>query len=131
LRRHVPVCAAARICGSLHALKTIRFDEAEIPMNDVNRDKLIVDLRTVVSDAEALVNATAGQAGEKIGEVRAKAEDSLRTARLALRDAEAQVVDKTKQAARATDDFVHDKPWTAVGIGAAVGLIIELLIARR
>jgi len=100
-------------------------------MNDVNRDKLIVDLQTVVSDAEALVKATAGQAGEKLGEVRARAEDSLRSARLALRDAEAQVVDKTKQAARATDDFVHDKPWTAVGIGAAVGMIIGLLIARR
>ena len=40
-------------------------------MNDVNREKLIVDLKTVVSDAEALVKATAGQAGEKIGEVRA------------------------------------------------------------
>ena len=100
-------------------------------MNDVSRDKLIVDLKTVVSDAEALVKATAGQAGEKLTEVRAKAEDSLRSARLALRDAEAAVVDKTKQAARATDDFVHDKPWTAVVIGAGVGLIIGLLISRR
>jgi ElaB/YqjD/DUF883 family membrane-anchored ribosome-binding protein len=108
-----------------------RFNEAEIPMNDVNRDKLIVDLKTVVSDAEALVKATAGQAGDKIGEVRARAEDSLRSARLALREAEAQVIDKTRLAARATDDFVHDKPWTAVGIGAAVGMIIGLLISRR
>ena len=100
-------------------------------MNDVSRDKLITDLKTVVTDAEALVKATAGQAGDKIVEFRAMAEDSLRSARLALRDAEAAVVDRTKQAARATDDFVHDKPWTAIGIGAAIGMIVGLLIARR
>jgi ElaB/YqjD/DUF883 family membrane-anchored ribosome-binding protein len=100
-------------------------------MNDVTRDKLMTDLRTVVSDAEALVRATAGQAGDKLGEVRAKAEDSLRSARLALRDAESAMVDRTREAARATDEFVHERPWTAVGVAAGVGLIIGLLISRR
>ncbi|MBC7780250.1 MAG: DUF883 domain-containing protein [Proteobacteria bacterium] len=100
-------------------------------MNDLSGDNLVTTLRTVVSDAEAMVRATAGQAGEKLGEVRARAEDSLRSARIALRDAEAAMVDRTKQAARLTDDFVHDRPWTAVGIGAAVGMIVGLLISRR
>lgn len=100
-------------------------------MSEVTRDKLMTDLRTVVSDAEALVRATAGNAGDKLGEVRAKAEDSLRSARLALRDAEAAMVDRTREAARATDEFVHDRPWTAVGVAAGVGLIIGLLIGRR
>jgi ElaB/YqjD/DUF883 family membrane-anchored ribosome-binding protein len=104
---------------------------AESAMSEVTRDKLMSDLRTVVSDAEALVRATAGTAGDKLGEVRAKAEDSLRTARLALRDAEAAMVDRTREAARATDEFVHDRPWTAVGVAAGVGLIIGLLIGRR
>lgn len=100
-------------------------------MSEVTRDKLMTDLRTVVSDAEALVRATAGTAGDKLGEVRAKAEDSLRSARLALRDAEAAMVDRTREAARATDEFVHERPWTAVGVAAGVGLIIGLLIGRR
>ena len=55
---------------------------------------------------------------------------SRRAERIEMRAVEAER-DATKQAARATDDFVHDKPWTAVGIGAAVGMIIGLLIARR
>jgi ElaB/YqjD/DUF883 family membrane-anchored ribosome-binding protein len=41
------------------------------------------------------------------------------------------MVDRTREAARATDEFVHDRPWTAVGVAAGVGLIIGLLIGRR
>ena len=41
------------------------------------------------------------------------------------------MIDTTKQAARVADDYVHDKPWQAIGIAAGVGLIIGLLIGRR
>ncbi|HET7776216.1 MAG TPA: hypothetical protein VFK74_07610 [Azospira sp.] len=40
-------------------------------------------------------------------------------------------MDKTKAAARATDDFVHDNPWKAVGIAAGVGLLLGVIIGRR
>jgi ElaB/YqjD/DUF883 family membrane-anchored ribosome-binding protein len=41
------------------------------------------------------------------------------------------VVDKGKQAARVTDEYVHDHPWRAVAVAAGIGLIIGLLIGRR
>jgi ElaB/YqjD/DUF883 family membrane-anchored ribosome-binding protein len=31
----------------------------------------------------------------------------------------------------ATDDWVHMHPWGAVGLGAGVGFLIGLLVARR
>jgi ElaB/YqjD/DUF883 family membrane-anchored ribosome-binding protein len=40
------------------------------------------------------------------------------------------VVARAKQAAKATDDYVHENPWKAVGIGAGVGLIVGMLISR-
>ena len=46
-------------------------------------------------------------------------------------DLEAALVDKTKAAARATDDFVHEEPWKAVGVAAALGLALGVLIGRR
>src|SRR5690606_28599468 len=52
-----------------------------VVMSQVNTDKLIEDLRQVVRDAEDLLRATAGQAGEKIAEARARAEESLRIAK--------------------------------------------------
>ena len=55
----------------------------------------------------------------------------LRDAKERVLDLEAAVVDKTKAAARATDDFVHEEPWKAVGVAAALGLALGVLIGRR
>ena len=98
---------------------------------DVSKDKLVADLRVVVADAEELLKATASQAGEKVAAAREKIGESLREAKYQLSRAEEAIVDRTKQAARATDDYVHENPWRAVGIAAGVGLVIGLLIGRR
>ena len=98
---------------------------------DVSREKLATDLRVVVADAEELLRATAGQMGEKAVIARERIQESLRVAKDKLSRAEEVVIDKTKAAARATDDYVHDHPWGAVGIAAAVGLVIGMLISRR
>ena len=98
---------------------------------DVSREKLASDLRVVIADAEELLRATAGQMGEKAVVARERIQESLRVAKDKLARAEEVMVDKTKAAARATDDYVHDHPWGAVGIGAAVGLVIGMLISRR
>lgn len=98
---------------------------------DVSREKLATDLRVVISDAEELLRATAGQMGEKAVVARERIQESLRVAKDKLARAEEVMVDKTKAAARATDDYVHDHPWGAVGIAAAVGLVVGMLISRR
>ena len=98
---------------------------------DVSREKLASDLRVVIADAEELLRATAGQMGEKAVVARERIQESLRVAKDKLARAEEVMVDKTKAAARVTDDYVHDHPWGAVGIAAAVGLVMGMLISRR
>lgn len=97
----------------------------------VSKDKLVSDMKIVIADAEEILRATANQAGEKVGELRERIQDRLRDAKVRLQDAEAALVDKTKAAARATDDFVHENPWQAVGVAAAIGLALGVLIGRR
>ena len=96
-----------------------------------NKQKLVSDLKVVISDTEELLRATAGSAGEKVGELRERIGLRLRDAKERLIDLEVAVVDKTKAAARATDDFVHEEPWKAVGVAAALGLALGVLIGRR
>ncbi len=100
-------------------------------MSAANKEKLVSDLRVVIADADEIVRATAGIAGEKVGELREKIQVRLRDAKERLADAEAALVDKTKACARATDDFVHEEPWKAVGVAAALGLALGVLIGRR
>ncbi len=97
---------------------------------DVSKEKLMQDLRVVVSDAEELLKATAGQAGEKVSAVRERIQENLVAAKARLDVAEAAVIEKTKYAAKATDEYVHDNPWKAVGVAACVGVIVGMLIGR-
>lgn len=100
-------------------------------MTEVNKDKLIADIKLVIADSEELLRATAGQAGEKIAEIRARTADRLAAAKIKLADAEAVLVDRAKQVGRAADDYVHDNPWRSVGMAAGIGFIAGLLIGRR
>ncbi|MFA7242724.1 MAG: DUF883 family protein [Sulfuricellaceae bacterium] len=98
---------------------------------EVSKEQLIEDFKVAVVDAEALLKATANQGGEKLVEVRAKAEESLKVAKARMADAQAELLVKTKAAAKATDVYVHENPWQAIGVAAGVGVVIGLLIGRR
>jgi ElaB/YqjD/DUF883 family membrane-anchored ribosome-binding protein len=95
------------------------------------KEQLVNDFKVVIADTEALLKATASQSGEKVEEIRAKAEKSLRTAKAGIAEAQSIVIEKTKEAAKVTDEYVHENPWKSVGLAASVGLVIGLLIGRR
>jgi len=98
---------------------------------DVNTSKLVEDLKVVMNDAEALLRATSTQTGEKIQEVRARAEESLRQAKVRLTQMEEEAMKRAREVAQATEDYVRDNPWQSVGIAAGVGVLVGLLLSRR
>jgi ElaB/YqjD/DUF883 family membrane-anchored ribosome-binding protein len=99
--------------------------------NPVNRDKFVDDMRVVITDAEELLRATAGQAGEKIGVARERIQDSIYQAKVKLAEAEAVVRERARQAAQYTDDYVRENPWRAIGVAAGIGLVLGLVLSRR
>ena len=102
-----------------------------IPTSVNMQEQLVSDIKSVISEAEEMLGATADQAGEKIANLRVRIQERLKDAKVRLVEAEEVLVAKTKAAARATDDYVHESPWTAVGIAAGAGLLVGLLIGRR
>jgi len=94
-------------------------------------DRLLDDLRQVVEDTEALLRATAGQAGERAQEARSRAEESLRQARTRLEGLEQEVVTRARDAAHEADRYVRDNPWQSIGIAAGVAFLLGLLVSRR
>jgi ElaB/YqjD/DUF883 family membrane-anchored ribosome-binding protein len=95
--------------------------------NEVTAEKLAADLRLVISDAEALLRATVGQAGETAAAARAKMQETLESAKLEL----GPLAEEAAERVRAADDYVRTNPWQAVGIAALVGIALGLLISRR
>ncbi len=69
--------------------------------------------------------------GEKIQEVRARAEESLRQAKERLSAIEEEALRRAREVADAADEYVRENPWQSVGIAAGIGLVVGLLLARR
>ena len=97
----------------------------------VTAERLIADLHAVIRDAESLLKATAAQTGEKVQEVRARAEESVRQAKERLAGVEDEALQRAKVLAGDAEQYVRGNPWQAVGIAAGIGLVLGLLISRR
>lgn len=97
----------------------------------VSVDQLIDDLTTVIRDAENLLRATAAQTGDRVEEIRAKAEESVRQAKARLDGIEEEALKHARVLAGEADEFVRGNPWQAIGIAAGVGLVLGLLMTRR
>lgn len=95
------------------------------------KGKMVDDFRSIVNDADELLQATAKVSGEGFNITRAKFEQKIRTAKASLADAEQLVIDKAKQAATATDTYVKENPWTSVGVATGLGILIGFLVAKR
>lgn len=104
----------------------------ETDQSSINeQQQLVTDMKSTIADAEDMLQATADQAGEKVATLRARIQERLQGAKVRLGEAEDALVAKTRAAARATDTYVHESPWTSVGIAASIGLLVGLIIARR
>jgi ElaB/YqjD/DUF883 family membrane-anchored ribosome-binding protein len=97
----------------------------------IAKERLISDFKTMVVDTEELLKATASHTGERVGAARAKVEEGLAVTKQRLADLEQGVVDRTKAMAQATDHLVHEHPWQAAGVAAAIGFLLGMLTVRR
>jgi ElaB/YqjD/DUF883 family membrane-anchored ribosome-binding protein len=87
--------------------------EQAISESNRTKTKMAEDFKSIVNDADDLLQATAKISGEGFNLARAKFSEKLQTAKASLADAEQLVVNKAKQAVTATDDYVKVTPWAS------------------
>ena len=85
---------------------------------------LAEELRNVVLEAEKLILAIGEDRKEALAELRERLNLAVTEAKRRLAEFEEQARELSGNAGAALDDFVRENPWMAVGIGAAVGLIL-------
>ena len=91
-----------------------------------SRDKLVEDVKTLTKDVQELLKATASAVGERTADARAKVQESLKVAQEKLAAVSASAKDKGQAAITATDVYVRDNPWNAVGVAAGIGFLLGL-----
>lgn len=95
------------------------------------RDSLARNLRAALDDAEELVRLTAEHAGEQVASARSRAQASLARARSELERVQSEAAERTRQAAREVDDYVHHHPWQAIALAGVLSTVIGVLVSRR
>ncbi|MFZ6818110.1 DUF883 family protein [Undibacterium sp. Ji22W] len=98
---------------------------------DQHKENLMRELNQVLKDAEDLIKNSEQQAGEGFQSAKDKLQATLKTAKKEIQHIEEVAIKKTKEAAHATDAYVHENPWKTAGIAAGVGLLVGLLIAKN
>jgi ElaB/YqjD/DUF883 family membrane-anchored ribosome-binding protein len=87
-------------------------------------ERIVTDVKLLASDIEELVKATAAETSDKVAVARTRVQQ-------ALAGTKETVLVRGTEAARATDRYVHENAWKAVGISAGIALLVGLLIGRR
>ena len=100
-------------------------------MERVTRERLSTDVNAVLLDAEELLRQAGHATGEEAKELRSRAQAALVRAKDSLLDFEHRAVAQTKAAAHATDDWVHELPWTAMGVAAGLAFLVGLAVNRK
>ncbi|OMQ23639.1 DUF883 family protein [Serratia oryzae] len=98
---------------------------------DSNAENLRAELKSLADTLEEVLNSSTDKSKAELEKLRAKAEDRLKDTRERLSNAGDKLAHQTKQMACQADDYVRENPWTGIGIGAAVGIVLGVLLARR
>lgn len=94
-------------------------------------EEFVEQIKHSLDEAERMLQQAAEATGEKAEELRDSALRSLRRTREHLYSTQDELIAQGRRAMRATDDYVHDNPWRAIGMAGLVGVLVGALICRR
>jgi ElaB/YqjD/DUF883 family membrane-anchored ribosome-binding protein len=89
------------------------------------------EIRNLIADVEELIRRVAHLDDAELAQARARLERTLATTRASLHNGTERVRAQARQAATNTDTYVHENPWSAIGIAAAAGAAIAVLLSTR
>ncbi|MBU4683159.1 stress response protein ElaB [Cedecea davisae] len=88
------------------------------------------DLALLSETLEEVLRASGDPADQKYIELKAKAEQALHEVKERISNASDNYYYRAKKAVYRADDYVHENPWRGIGAGAAIGLVVGLLLRR-
>ena len=90
-------------------------------------ERLLQDLKAVVQDGEELLRAGAAALGERGAAAREKLTAALEVAKETSRKLEV----RARETAKATDLYIRENPYQAIGIAFGAGILFGILLNRR
>ncbi|TQI81840.1 ElaB/YqjD/DUF883 family membrane-anchored ribosome-binding protein [Serratia fonticola] len=88
------------------------------------------DVTLLADTLDEVLRDSGSKTKEELSELHSKAKGVLRDARARF-NGSSSLTQHARDVVDNADSYVRDKPWQGVGIGAAVGIVLGVLLARR
>jgi ElaB/YqjD/DUF883 family membrane-anchored ribosome-binding protein len=98
---------------------------------DAAPSRIAQEFKNFVADMEDLIKASTSLTGDDFARAKANVYARVATARVFLEEIPGEISDRARNTVKVADGYVREQPWQAVGITAAVGLLIGFLLGRR
>lgn len=95
--------------------------------HDSNAENLRAEMKSLADTLEEVLNLYKDKPKAELEKLGSKAESAFQDTHARLSDAVDKIACQTSQIAEQADDYMRENPWSGVGIGALVGV----LLARR
>lgn len=95
------------------------------------REATRIAVGRLTADVAELVKKLANVTDADVARVRDKVQGTLAATRSSLEVDSGRIRSGGRRVVTATDTYVHERPWTALGIAAAAAGVIGALAARR
>jgi ElaB/YqjD/DUF883 family membrane-anchored ribosome-binding protein len=89
------------------------------------------EFQNFVADMDDLVTKSAAATGEELTIIKARLSARIVAAKESIQEMGGVVIARARKTATATNNYVHEQPWQAVGIGAAAGVLLGFVLGRR
>jgi ElaB/YqjD/DUF883 family membrane-anchored ribosome-binding protein len=89
------------------------------------------EVQNLISDVEDLIGRVGDAADPELRRLRAKVADAVASTKSSLANGADLVQRQARETFEAGDQYVHNRPWEAIGIAALAGLAVGFLAARR
>ena len=98
---------------------------------EANTEHLRAELKSLADTLEEVLSTSGDKSKEELSKLRSKAEKALQESRYRLGETGDAIARQTREAAARSDEYVRENPWASVGIGAAIGVVLGVLLTRR
>lgn len=98
---------------------------------DASQAEASRELHAFLADVETLIQEATTMTGVELGRAKAKIRERTAAAKRSMLAMGDTISDRARAGVNATNGYVHEQPWQAIGVGAALGLLVGFALARR
>lgn len=100
-------------------------------MSTTEQEQLLNEVRDVLNNTEELLANALEEGSQASSALRQRLSSKVEACKNTLSRAEKVLCEKTSTAVKASNEYVQENPWKAVGIGASIAFLLGLLVSRR